>query len=255
MFIWRLAPVVKAEVDIPGMVKKAKAAQLSGVWIKVADGASAYENVQPKNIAQFQAARAAFREAGIAVWGWQVPHGGTLSHAKEEGDLLVQLANDLDLDGVLMDAEAGEVFFTGTDAIASAYSDTIHSGLASTSRGIAMCGNDIPTNFKNYPFESFVKNAQFNAPQVYYGSSPSVTHRLNRAIDANRHFGVPLFPVGAGWVGDGGGCVSASACAERAREFIRLAHEHEYAGYAFWHWMGAPATLWEVLMDLPEGVS
>ncbi|MDM0110022.1 hypothetical protein QTH97_34310 [Variovorax sp. J22R24] len=250
MFIWKLAPVVKAEVDVPSMVRKAKAAKLSGIWIKVADGTSTYENVQPKNIALFKALRNECREAGISVWGWQVPHGGTLTHAKAEGELLVKLAVDLDLDGVLMDAEAGEVFFTGTDAMASAYSKTILDGLKPTSCGLAMCGNDIPTHFKDYPFEGFVKNAQFNAPQVYYGSSPSVAHRLNRAIEANKRFDVPMFPVGAGWVGDGGGCASASACAERAREFIRLTHEHGYAGYSFWHWMGAPAALWEVLMDV-----
>lgn len=46
---------------------------------------------------------------------------------------------------------------------------------------------------------------------------------------------------------DEGGCSSASACAEKAREFIRLCNERNYQGYSFWHWGGAPLALWQVL--------
>jgi hypothetical protein len=252
MYIWRLAPVVRAEIDVATLVRKAQAAQLSGVWIKIADGAQAFENVKGPQAPLFISVRDAMRAAGIAVWGWQVPHGGTPANARAEATACAKLAKEFDLDGVLMDAEAGSNYFSGGDVEARAYAKTLRDALVAGGRGIAMCGNDIPSNFPGYPFQSLVKYADTNVPQVYYGGSPSVSNRLSRAIEANKKMSkAPFVPVGAGWIGDGGGCASASACAERAREFIRLVKEHGFPGYSFWHWMGAPAALWEVLFDLP----
>ena len=249
MFIWRLTPVVKAEMDIPTFVRKARKADLSGVWIKIADGARPFDNVQPKQLALFKEVRDALRKAGIAVWGWQVPHGETAAHAREEAAVAAQLASELKLDGVLMDAEGGAGYFKGGAAEAEAYAGTLHNLLMQTHRGLAMCGNDIPKNFPGYAFDKFVKHADFNTPQVYYGGSPSVANRLQRAIEANAHVKAPFVPVGAAWVGDGGGCASASACAERAREFLRLVDEHGFAGCGFWHWLGAPAAFWQVMFE------
>jgi hypothetical protein len=252
MFIWRLAPVLKTELGIDRLVAKARAANLRGVWIKIADGATPYENVRDGGAAtSFRALRNALRDAGVSVWGWQVPHGGNDQHAIAEAHCADQLADEFDLDGVLMDAEAGEHFFAGGADVAEAYASTLGEGLKKSNRGLAMCGNDIPRNFPTYPFGAFVHHAQVSAPQVYYGSSPSVANRLDRAIAANAAFDTPMAPVGAAWVGDGGGCASASACAERAREFLRLVDQHGFQGHAFWHWLGAPPAFWEVLIDTP----
>jgi hypothetical protein len=251
MFIWRLGPVVKAEIDVAGMVRKAKHANLSSVWIKIADGLHAFENVAGSQLQTFKAVRSAMRDAGIEVWGWHVPYGGSVENAREEAKVCAKLACDLNLDGVLMDAEGGSGYFTGGKPAATAYASTLRASLVADGMGIAMCGNDIPNNFSDYPFASFVEHADSNAPQVYYGGSPSVLNRLTRAIDANKSVRAPFIPVGAAWVGDGGGCASASACAERAREFIRLAGERGFQGYGFWHWMGAPAAFWEVMFELP----
>src|SRR5262249_34896390 len=102
-----------------------------------------------------------------------------------------------------------------------------------------------------YPFDSFVKHADVNCPQVYYGGSPSVGNRLTRAMEANRGVECPFIPVGAAWIGDNGGCSSASACAGRARGFIRLVGQHGFQGHGFWHWLGAPAELWRTLFEIP----
>ncbi len=250
MFIWKLAPVVKVELGIDGIVKKAKAAGLSSVWIKVADGPLPYMNLDSSaSAAQFHAVRSALRDAGIGVWGWQVPYGKTLQQANAEANCAAKLAHDFDLDGILMDAEGGEGYFSGGPAIAEAYASALSSSLRSQGRGIAMCGNDIPSNFKDYPFETFVEHADVNAPQVYYGASVSVLNRLDRAMKANKQYGKPIIPVGAAWIGDSGGCSSASACAERAREFLRLVKENNLQACSFWHWMGAPAAFWEVLFE------
>ncbi len=250
MFIWKLAQVVTTELGIAGVVNKAKAAGLSSLWIKVADGAKAYGNLNTATAAsQFRALQAALNAEGIRVWGWQVPYGKTRPNAEAEADCAIQLAHDFSLDGILMDAEGGDDYFTGGPDVAEAYAAKLSAGLRAQGRGIAMCGNDIPSNFPGYPFDKFVEHADANAPQVYYGGSPSVSKRLNKAIQANSAYSQPLVPVGAAWIGDQGGCSSASACAERAREFLRLVQENQFQGCSFWHWMGAPAAFWEVLIE------
>jgi hypothetical protein len=253
MFIWRLAPVVKAELDVATMVRKAEAAGLHGVWIKIAEGDAPFDNVRPKVLPVFKEVRDAMHKAGIAVWGWHVPHGGTVAHAREEAVVAAQIAVDVKVDGVLMDAEGGSGYFNGGSAEADAYGSTLRKLLNDAQLGIAMCGNDIPKNFPGYPFEAFARHADANAPQVYYGGSPSVDNRLQRAIKANAHVKIPFLPVGAAWVGAGdGGCETASACAERGREFLRRVDENEFAGCGFWHWMGAPAVFWQMMFETAE---
>lgn len=46
MFIWKLKPVLSAEMGIRNFVRKAKRAKLSGVWIKVAESGTQYANVR-----------------------------------------------------------------------------------------------------------------------------------------------------------------------------------------------------------------
>lgn len=256
MFIWKLPPVLTTELGVDGLVRKAKAAHLDGVWIKISDGPLPYSNLSTAKAAeQFRAVRSALRDADISVWGWQVPYGRNSSQALAEADCAARLASEYDLDGVLMDAEGGAGYFTGGPDVAERYASTLAQRLKAENRGIAMCGNDIPANFPNYPFGTFVQHADVNAPQVYYGGSPSVANRLDRAMHANAPYDRPLVPVGAAWIGDGGGCASASACAERAREFLRLVKEHQFEAYSFWHWLGAPSAFWEVLINTPKGPS
>ncbi len=85
---------------------------------------------------------------------------------------------------------------------------------------ILTASHDIPKNFAGFPFDAFAQHATVNAPLVYYGGSASVESRLERAINANSHLDISFVPVGAGWIGDAGGCSSAAACAERAVAFL-----------------------------------
>ena len=251
MYVWQLKPVLVAEGGIDNFVRKAKRAQFSSVWIKVAEGRNPYENITGEMEETFKDVVAELGREEIDVWGWHVPHAATSEDAEDEAQKVAGIADKFGLSGILMDAEAGDNFFRGNATTASEYSKELQSLLAAQSKGLALSSHDIPSNFPSFPFGAFAKHATVNAPQVYYGSSPSVDHRLNRAINANSHVDVPFVPVGAGWIGDGGGCESAAACAERALAFMKLVHEHQYQGYSFWHWLGVPAKLWEVFFTEP----
>lgn len=251
MYIWKLKPVLIAEKGIDNFVGKAKAAHLSSVWIKIAEGRTPYSNLAGDMEAQFREVVAKLKNEGILVWGWHVPYGETTSLASQEAQRVGTIAADFNLAGILMDAESGKGFFKGGANSAAAYAKKLKELLIATGKDLAISSHDIPQNFPDFPFDAFAQQATVNAPQVYYGGSSSVENRLDRAIKANRHLNIPFIPVGAAWVGGGAGCSSASACAERARTFMDLVRQHKFPGYSFWHWEGAPPEFWEVLVTEP----
>jgi hypothetical protein len=251
MYIWQLAPVLSAELGIKRFVEKARLLGFSSLWIKVADGNQRYRNITGAMAKTFADTRKALRAAKIDVWGWHVPNCKGQDAANAEARLLATIADTFDLDGLLVDAEAGAHFFAGNASDAELYAASLADALGSEDRGLALSSHDIVSGHPGFPFDAFANHIQTNAPQVSYGASSSVQSRLYKAISENQQFERPFLPVGAGWVGmDDGGCASASACAERAREFIRLTKQYKLPGYSFWHWMGAPTKLWEVLATI-----
>lgn len=250
MFIWKLKPILTVEMGMNNFVRKAKRAKLSSVWIKIAVGSSLYSRNLNNDLVTV---RDKLKDEGISLWGWHEPRCKTEEIANQEAEVVARLANDLELQGILMDAEKpeGNYFFQGGEKEATTYARRLRQLCDESSLGLAICSHDIPQNFPNFPFEAFAEHAHVNVPQVYYGGSSSVSNRLDRAIDANSMLTIPFVPVGAGWVGRGGGCSSASACAERAIIFIELVRENQFPGYSFWHWAGAPLELWDVLFNNP----
>jgi hypothetical protein len=67
MYVWKLAPVLTAEMGINNFVEKARAAKLSGVWIKVADGRTPYPNITGNMEQRFRDLRDRLRDADIDV--------------------------------------------------------------------------------------------------------------------------------------------------------------------------------------------
>lgn len=253
MYIWKLGPVIDAEGSVPKIVEKARRASLSALWVKIADGPSAYRNVTGSMASDFSNLVQRCHNVGIEVWGWHVPNCADVAAANAEATNVQNIATQFGIDGLIMDAEGGPDFFHGGTAEADAYSRAMRAAANAIGRPLAISSHDIPKNIAGWlpKFNKIAFNADLSYPQVYYGGSPSVVNRLDRAEDGNAHVTIPFCPVGAGWVGDGGGCSSASACAERAREFIRLVKDRGYQEYSFWHWAGAPNALWEVLNTVP----
>jgi hypothetical protein len=248
MYIWKLQDVITAEGSVAKIVEKAKRAKLGALWVKLADGRTPSPNTGGATGAKFLELIQRCTSAGIEVWGWHVPHCTDGTVAAELATVRT-LSTQFAVQGLIMDAEGGGTFFQGSVSDADAYGAGMRA-IADT-RGIplAISSNDIPANLTNWlpKFNKIAAHASLNFPQVYYGGSPSVVNRLDRAVAANAHLSIPFGPVGAAWVGDGGGCASASACAERASQFITLVHQRGYTHYAFWHWGGAPMAFWAVL--------
>jgi len=255
MYVWKLAPILAAEGSVKLMVEKAVRAQLSAIWVKIVEGASEYRNVTGATGTAFGQLVTACHQKNIEVWGWHVPHCPTVAAARAEAAVVGNVATRFNLDGLITDAENGDAFFEGGVPEATTYGTAMNAVAAALGKPLAISSHDIPQGMTGWlpKFNAIAAHCDLNYPQVYYGGSPSVSNRLVRAENGNSHMAIPFCPVGAGWVGDGGGCASASACAERAREFMRLVHEpdRDYQEYSFWHWEGAPSALWEVLNTTP----
>jgi hypothetical protein len=254
MYIWKLRPILTAEGGANRLIDKARRARLSAIWVKVADGASAYANVTGPMAAKMTDLVARAHARGLKVWGWQVPHCATVHAAQAEASVFQTLAQQFALDGLIMDAEGGSDFFHGGVNEANAYGTAMRQAATALGKPLAISSNDIPQNISGWlpRFNQIAAHADLNFPQTYYGASASVASRVDRAATANAHLTNPFAPVGAGFIGlSEGGCASAQACGERAATFIRLCKDRGYQGYSFWHWGGAPMSLWEVLNDTP----
>jgi hypothetical protein len=249
MYIWKLAPVIAGEGSVTKIVEKARRAKITSLWVKIADGKTAFANVKGATGEDFLSLIEKCREKVIQVWGWQVPHSAEAGDPAREVQLVKDIAATYKLDGLIMDAEGGGGYFQGDKDDADSYSSQMRALADGLKIPLGVSSNDIPANLEGWlpKFNKIASHATINFPQTYYGESPSVLNRIDRAENANRHVTLPFCPVGAAWIGDGGGCSSASACAERARTFIDLCHERQYELYSFWHWGGAPLAFWEVL--------
>ncbi len=251
IYVWKLEPVLTAEMGIDKFVRKARRANFSSIWIKVAEGGKTYKNIEGDMETKFRELVNELKREDIDVWGWHVPYAPSDAEAQREAGLVAHIAQEFNLAGILMDAESGAGFFKGNLKTAEIYAKELRGLLDNQNKGLGISSHDIPSNFPDFPFSVFAQYATVNAPQVYYGGSPSVDNRLSRAVQANSQFDIPFIPVGAGWIGDNGGCSSASVCAEKAIAFMKLVHKYHFQGYSFWHWQGVPSKLWEVFFEEP----
>lgn len=253
MYAHQLKRILTIEGTPDAIAAKAKKAKLSSVWIKVAEGKSRYANITGTMKDNFIKLRDLLKAQNIAVWGWHVPRCVRPGDDVKEAMLVSTIADEMLLDGILVDAESGDDYFRGDANAASAYMTTLRSGLEGQEKGLAISSHDIPSNFPKFPFSSFAFKATINAPQVYYGGSPSVKNRLDRSKNdpKNKALNIPYVPVGAGWVGPAGGCKTPQACAEKAVQFMALVKQYGFPGYSFWYWDQAPPELWDVLFKSP----
>lgn len=253
IYIWKLQNVIAAEGSVAKVVEKAKRARLGALWVKLGDGRTAGPNVSGTTAARFDELGNRCRSNGIELWGWHVPHCADMDRATAEAKMIETVTANHKVDGLIMDAEGGGEYFQGGNEEAAAYGKAMKKVASTRGVPLAISSNDIPINLAGWlpKFNKIAQHAELNFPQVYYGGSPSVVNRLDRAVAANAHVTAPFGPVGAAWIGEGGGCSSASACAERATAFINLVKARNYSHYSFWHWAGAPMEFWGVLNSTP----
>jgi hypothetical protein len=260
MYVWQLSQAL-GSASVDSFVQKAKDHALSSLWVKIADGDTGFANVCPpwkdKLIELVNTARA----ANITVYGYHVPHCADSKAVTTEVQIVAGLLGQFTLDGVVIDNEEGSSYFRGGANEARAYGQGLQRELQAAGRTMIMSSHDVVSAHPNAYATVIAGFIDANAPQVYYGQSPSVQARLDRAILENAAFPMCFVPVGALFIResgkDDGGCANYDDCAQRARDFIQLASQHhgadphKFPGYAFWNWEEAPDKAWDVLRTTP----
>jgi hypothetical protein len=112
MYIWHLKKSL-AGGSVKDLVKRAVDSKISGIWIKIGDGETPFENINKTNAKAFTALVDAAAEANISILGYHVPHCSDLQAAHDEAQFVLGVVDQFDLGGIVVDNEDGPSYFQG----------------------------------------------------------------------------------------------------------------------------------------------
>jgi len=175
-YIWQIPRCDNG--DPAAIAARAKAARLSHVLIKIADGpAWPYNYDFDRKVDLIPPVAAALKNIGVEVWGWHYVLG---DDPINEAKLAVQRMKALGLDGYAIDAE-GEYRTLKKATAAQRYMDELRAGLGNIP--IALSTYRFPKYHLDFPFDSFMKQCDYAMPQVYFQDAHNPAEQLERSVD------------------------------------------------------------------------
>jgi hypothetical protein len=159
--------------DPAAILATAKAAGLSHVLVKVADGTRAF-GIDSAGRDFTASVVYKFRNAGIAVWGWHYVYGNDPSG---EAKIAVLRAQSLGLDGYVLDAEQ-EYKQPGKDKAARQYMSTLRSAL---DLPLILSAYRFPEYHPEFPWSAFLEFCDYHMPQVYWEQSHNAGGQLRES--------------------------------------------------------------------------
>ncbi len=174
-FLWQ---ILKSDGGDAGRIAaRAKAAGLTHILIKIADGATWAYNYDPvRKIDYIPPVAAALRSAGIRVWGWHYVRG---DDPVGEARLAVQRTKALGLDGYVIDAET-EYKQPGKKVAAQRFMQELRAGLPSLPIGLS--SYRYPQLHYQLPYTQFLERCDFAMPQVYFEFAHNPEDQLERSV-------------------------------------------------------------------------
>ncbi len=243
MYLWIISRVEGGDPN--AIADLAKAAGLSHVLIKIADGSSPYNVDRDTNIDHVPAMVAALRARGIQPWGWQYVYG---HNAVTEARMAIQRVKQFNLPGFIVDAEK-EFKEKGMDVVAGKYMEELRAGLPDLP--IALSTYRYPSLHRPFPFEVFLDYCDLNMPQVYWVKSYNPAQQLLKSLHEYQALRVwrPFLPSGAAYP-EG----SWSPTPGQIVEFLTAVRENGLPGANFWEWYYSrrnSSALWNAVRDFP----
>lgn len=204
IFIWKSKYCETGELD--DIVQACSSLGLKWVALKMGDGA----NSGYASFVDMAAAAAAFKAAGMAVWGWHYVRGGIwidknetvhtdAASPEDEAIFAKEKCGRLGLDGYIIDAE--REYKVGTDTKARAR--RFMAALMGINVPIALCSYRFPNLHPELPWRDFLDGCDLHMPQVYWqpGGATSELVKSMQQLMALRS--LPAVPVGRAYIGDG----------------------------------------------------
>jgi hypothetical protein len=237
IFVWQIAAVYGG--DVVRIADEAGRANLSHVVIKIADGRYRYNIANGRDLGA--ALISELRKRGIQAWGWQYIYG---KNAAAEADLAAQLVQNLDLAGLVVNAE-GEFKAKGMASVAEQYMQRLRKKIPRVP--IALSSYRYPSTHYQFPFETFLKHCDINMPQVYWQGSVNPAQQLRKSVNeykALRH-SRPIVPTGSAY-----GFGDWTATPDQITAFISEAKSLGLPAVNFWEWAASlqdGAKLWKAI--------
>jgi hypothetical protein len=197
-FIWEIKNCEGG--DSAKIAAAAKAAGLSWVAIKIADGYAKSNYDKDRALDLVPPVVTALKAQGLKVLGWQYVYGFVPA---AEARAVIAPIKTLGLDGFIVDAEA-EYEKQGMASAAKTYMGLLRSAFPRLL--IALCSYRFPGLHKTIPWEEFLSQCNLNMPQMYWEKAHNPTAQLNECVEQFRGLKtkIDILPVGptyknAGW--------------------------------------------------------
>jgi hypothetical protein len=242
-FIWKIHD---CEGGNPAaIVSAAKAAGLSHVLIKIADGMNHYNVDKTSGTDYVPPLVNALHAAGIQAWGWHYIYGTDPTGEAWNGG---RRARALGLDGYVIDAES-EFKASGMDVAARRYITDLRGYLGTIPA--ALSSFRFPSYQKEFPWSEFLQKADINMPQVYWEQAHNPGAQLTRSF---REFQAlnpyrPYMATGAAYGNNGWTPTPADIT-----DFLKTAVSLNIPSINFYSWdycrKNLPA-LWDVIAAFP----
>ncbi len=224
MWVWNMPQTEGG--NVAKIVARAKAAGVSAVYVKSADGSGAWKQFNRPLVNSLHA-------AGLRVCGWQFVYG-----VKPTGEArAAAAAKAAGADCLIIDAE-------------SAYEGRYRSARTYMNELRRLVGAKYPLGFTSFPYVDYHPSlpysvflgpggAEVNMPQVYWRDiGDSVAESMKHTWRENRIYGRPIHPIGQTY---------QSPSTSEILSFRRLAVAYKAPGYSWWEWSTTSAKLWKAL--------
>jgi len=244
-YIWQL-PYCDGG-DPEAIAARAKAAALTHVMIKIADGSSWPYNFDfERNVDLVPPVAEALRGEGIQVWGWHYVRG---YDPINEARLAVQRMTELSLDGYIIDAEA-EYKDVRKRAAATTFMKELRAGLLSVP--VALSTYRYPRVHPEFPYSEFLEGCDLSMPQVYFEKAHNPEQQLERCVEQYMDLkpARPVMPTAPTYArGDW------RPTPDEITRFFQKAKDMGLQGANAWSWDYATRRgyldLWQAVADFP----
>jgi hypothetical protein len=155
------------------IVAAARAASLSHVIVKIADGVRPFGLDGSGADITFPVVQA-LRAAGVAVWCWHYVRG---DDPAGEAKIAIQRAQSLGLDGYVVDAEQ-EYKTPGREAAARQFMSAVRGALTVP---LALSSYRFPNYHPELPWAAFLEKCDYHMPQVYWEQAHNAADQLRES--------------------------------------------------------------------------
>jgi hypothetical protein len=241
-FTWKIP---RCEHGDPSqIVLQAKAAGLTHLVIKVADGTTVYHGTWGDPTDYTTPVVNALRGAGIKIWGWHYIYG---DYPNGEASVAIARIRQYALDGYVIDVEK-EFKTPGKRVAAKKFMSQLRAAYPDLT--VALSSYRFPSLHPQIPWSDFLSLCNINMPQVYWMKAHNPGDQLERCLEEfqTRSPYLPIIPTGAafrehGWKPTDG----------EVLEFCNKAKELNLKAINFWEWSDARSGnvpgVWEAIQN------